>query len=68
MGDNNTGVNVTLAMPTGWVCPRCGRVNAPHVDQCVCKPDELQGVITVWPPYDGGTTAAGPTEYKIKHE
>jgi len=22
---------------TGWVCPRCGRVNAPHIDQCPCR-------------------------------
>ena len=23
-------------LPTGWVCPRCGRVNAQHVNQCSC--------------------------------
>ena len=21
-----------------WECPRCQRVNAPHVDQCGCQP------------------------------
>lgn len=21
----------------GWVCPKCGRVNAPHIDACPCS-------------------------------
>lgn len=24
--------------PTGWLCPRCKAVNAPHLDQCPCAP------------------------------
>jgi hypothetical protein len=23
-------------MNTGWICPRCNKVNAPHVSQCDC--------------------------------
>ena len=23
-----------------WECPRCHAVNAPHVEQCSCGPDE----------------------------
>jgi uncharacterized OB-fold protein len=25
--------------PVGWICPRCGQVNAPHVDKCDCQPE-----------------------------
>lgn len=25
-------------MNEGWVCPRCGRVNAPYLIHCDCKP------------------------------
>jgi hypothetical protein len=24
--------------PTGWLCPACGRGNAPFVSLCPCKP------------------------------
>lgn len=27
-------------MKEGWVCPRCGKVNAPFIKSCDCKPDE----------------------------
>lgn len=26
-------------MKEGWICPRCGKVNAPFIDQCTCKSD-----------------------------
>ena len=25
-------------MNEGWICPRCGRVNAPFAMQCNCRP------------------------------
>jgi hypothetical protein len=25
-------------MREGWLCPRCGKVNGPHVDSCDCEP------------------------------
>lgn len=24
---------------TGWICPRCGKVNAPDIKQCSCSGD-----------------------------
>lgn len=26
-------------MKEGWICPRCGKVNAPFIGSCDCKPD-----------------------------
>nr|DAW16704.1 MAG TPA: RNA polymerase I-like protein [Caudoviricetes sp.] len=28
-------------MKEGWICPRCGKVNAPFIGQCTCKSDSL---------------------------
>lgn len=28
-------------MKEGWICPRCGKVNAPFILKCDCKPDEI---------------------------
>lgn len=24
-------------MKEGWICPRCGKVNAPFISQCSCE-------------------------------
>jgi len=24
---------------TAWECPRCHKINAPHVDRCDCEPE-----------------------------
>ncbi len=26
----------------GWECPKCGKINAPHVNQCPCVKDTVQ--------------------------
>ncbi len=33
----------------GWICPRCGRVNAPHIDQCSCEPPVRINPLPVFP-------------------
>ena len=39
----------------GWVCPLCGRANAPWVAQCSCKPQEVKITHT-----DENKSTAGP--------
>lgn len=37
----NTGSNKPYSessIASGWLCPRCGRINAPWVRQCSCAP------------------------------
>lgn len=36
---------------SGWVCPRCQTVHAPHVDKCDCKPKQ-------------DSASVGPSEFK----
>lgn len=43
--DSTTGTaSYTINPPRqyGWICPLCGRANAPWLNQCPCKP------ITTW--------------------
>lgn len=28
-------------MKEGWICPRCGKINAPFVEQCTCNSNNL---------------------------
>lgn len=34
-----------------WFCPRCSRMNAPHVDQCSCPPLSPGGPIAMPSPF-----------------
>ena len=31
-------VPVPITGPQPWICPRCGRVNGPYTDHCICMP------------------------------
>ena len=43
------------SLKEGWICPRCGKVNAPWVPQCVCAPKEPTA--PVWDPPVGPSVA-----------
>jgi hypothetical protein len=32
----------TFSIRQPWECPRCHRINGPHVDHCDCKPEQKQ--------------------------
>lgn len=32
----------------GWICPKCGKANAPHINQCNCQSNIYPWSITWW--------------------
>lgn len=34
-----TGIELNPKVKLCWLCTRCDKMNAPHVDQCPCGPD-----------------------------
>lgn len=57
-----------FGMQYGWVCPKCGRVNAPHISQCPCNShSNTYSSGTVTEPSDVNTTYTNtPIEPKYK--
>ena len=49
----------------GWICPRCGNVNAPWVMQCSCNRD-TQILHKVGAPYHEGDQATCKTNENKK--
>lgn len=46
------GLNVEVERKA-WECPRCKRVNAPHVDRCDCAPEGMTYAEVVKKYFDG---------------
>lgn len=52
-------------MKEGWICPRCGKVNAPFAISCDCKPSTTSnfsdegGCQHEWEPMTAGSSTAG---------
>ena len=49
----------------GWICPRCGKVNAPWVMQCSCN-SNIQILPKVGAPYYEGDQATCNTKKELE--
>lgn len=49
----------------GWVCPKCGRVNAPHIDACPCSEHKDYWIQPIYPDCPGPIYPDCPGDYWI---
>ena len=48
----------------GWICPECGRVNAPHIDTCPCSEHKDYWNQPIYPNYPNDYLTPGtPSDY-----
>lgn len=69
----NTGSNKPYSessIASGWLCPHCGRINAPWVRQCDCSPSSTISwdKITVNPCDEWWKTTCNENTFKIHPE
>ena len=52
-------------MKEGWLCPRCGTINAPFIGHCECKPNTIKENTNVSKTVDISECSKGNHDWKF---